>query len=547
MLDNSIAARGVAEWIRAFTIEMVERPLPARQPLADASLWRIIAQTGFPLRMRLEEELSRCRAGSGVAVCLPGDLTTSNLRLLLLGARLALGQQPPKRFVIIQQRDCAASFARSFHLEAPDLSASVITLAMREAHLGLVRDEIDRATRYSEAHYDESGKRFERVLRPLDLAQAHGASPLNSSDVLLVTGGGTGISAECAIALARDTGCKLALIGLTSPKEDAEVRKTLEKLRRMKVTHTYMRADVRNPSSIRRALGKVIKTMGPVTALIHGAGINRPCLAATLDESTFLETVYTKVEGARNVLAAIDTNRLRLFVSFSSVLACMGMPGQAHYALANEWLSLLTEEFGDAHPKCRCLAVEWSPWSQAGMVHRMGYEPSLAKAGISAIRPEVGTGMLQSLLSANLPKVRVVVMGRQGENPTLRFENEAPADMHFLRRVQLYYPGVELVAEAELEMQDDEARPGSAPDRPVSLLRSIAAGAMREAAGLVMGRNSPPMLKRVFVYHPLIASGEAPVTLQIAALATEPNKIEVVVRSSETGFQKEHVRSLWSY
>jgi enediyne polyketide synthase len=70
---------------------------------------------------------------------------------------------------------------------------------------------------------------------------------------------------------------------------------------------------------------------------------------------------------------------------------------------------------------------------------------------------------------------------------------------------------------------------------------------MREAAGLVMGRNSPPMLKRVFVYHPLIASGEAPVTLQIAALATEPNKIEVVVRSSETGFQKEHVRSLWSY
>jgi hypothetical protein len=55
------------------------------------------------------------------------------------------------------------------------------------------------------------------------------------------------------------------------------------------------------------------------------------------------------------------------------------------------------------------------------------------------------------------------------------------------------------------------------------------------------------MLKRVFVYHPLIASGEAPVTLQIAALATEPNKIEVVVRSSETGFQKEHVRSLWSY
>ena len=61
--------------------------------------------------------------------------------------------------------------------------------------------------------YDTSGQRREPVWRLLPLSDESTALPLGSDDVLLVTGGGKGITAECALSLARETGTRLALFG----------------------------------------------------------------------------------------------------------------------------------------------------------------------------------------------------------------------------------------------------------------------------------------------------------------------------------------------
>jgi hypothetical protein len=58
--------------------------------------------------------------------------------------------------------------------------------------------------------------------------------------------------------------------------------------------------------------------------------------------------------------------------NFSSIIARIGLRGEADYALANEWLSRLTEEFQSSHPNCRCRAVERSVWSGVGMGQRLG-------------------------------------------------------------------------------------------------------------------------------------------------------------------------------
>jgi hypothetical protein len=70
------------------------------------------------------------------------------------------------------------------------------------------------------------------------------------------------------------------------------------------------------------------------------------------------------------------------------------MRGEAHYALANEWLALLTERFHAAHPACRCLAIEWSVWAGVGMGERLGRLDALVHDGITPIRLEEGVSLL---------------------------------------------------------------------------------------------------------------------------------------------------------
>ena len=86
----------------------------------------------------------------------------------------------------------------------------------------------------------------------------------------------------------------------------------------------YVSADVTDEKAVQEAVQEVEAALGPVTAILHGAGINVPQLLHSLDETAFLRTLGPKVLGARNVLAAVDLNRLRLFVTFGSIIARTG-------------------------------------------------------------------------------------------------------------------------------------------------------------------------------------------------------------------------------
>ena len=76
---------------------------------------------------------------------------------------------------------------------------------------------------YAEARYSSDGKRWEPVLRPLELEMDECELPLTAHDVLVVTGGARGITAECALRLARESGARLAIFGLSQPTADDEI------------------------------------------------------------------------------------------------------------------------------------------------------------------------------------------------------------------------------------------------------------------------------------------------------------------------------------
>jgi enediyne polyketide synthase len=538
---------GVDSWIRSFSVELLERALRRRRQRGGGvggHGWRVIAPADHPLRDVIGRALADTAEGGGVVLCLPPHPDERHVALLLDAARAVLDAGQASRFVLVQHSGGGAAFARTLHLETPDTTTCVVDVPYDHPRAAeWISAEASAAEGYSEAHYDACGRRREPVLRLLALPDQAGAPTLGPRDVLLITGGGKGIAAECGIALARETGVPLVLLGRSKPDADAELAANLDRIASSGVRCRYVEADVTDAAAVRAAIRVAETELGPVTAIVHGAGSNVPQLLRSLDEPAFLRTLAPKLQGARNVLAAVNPDRLRLFVTFGSIIARTGMRGEADYAVANEWLARLTERWQAEHPDCRCLAVEWSVWSGVGMGQRLGRVDALMQQGITPITTDEGVRWLSRLVRQRFPSVRVVVTGRFGEPPTLQLERPELPLLRFLERPRVYYPGVELVADVELTPDTDPYLKDHVFRGDKLFPAVIGLEAMAQAAMAVMGSSGPPTFEDVRFARAIAVPDGSAVTIRLAALVREPGRVEVVLRSAETAFHVDHFRA----
>ncbi|OQY28229.1 MAG: hypothetical protein B6244_07860 [Candidatus Cloacimonetes bacterium 4572_55] len=262
------------------------------------------------------------------------------------------------------------------------------------------------------------GKRFRLEFEPRPFPKDPIASQLTPKDVILISGGARGVTAACAIELARWTQSKLALIGrspepteepnwlsgLTSEREikraivnqseqklspkavekkfrsvmtNREIHRTLSRILELTAqsggTVLYRSVDVRDKKATIEVLKDIQKNLGKITALIHGAGViaDRRIEDKTVEQ---FDRVYdTKVIGLRNLLSGLGDSQLKALALFSSTTARFGRIGQADYAAANEVLNKIAQLEAQTRRGCRTVSINWGPWA-GGMV-----TPSLEK------------------------------------------------------------------------------------------------------------------------------------------------------------------------
>jgi enediyne polyketide synthase len=541
---------GAGQWVRAFSVELVPevaRPQPRASVAGD---WQVFAPPGHPLAAGVADALRAAGLGDGVLLCLPGDCDERHIGLMLDAAHAALAHTQPCRFVAVQDRRGAAGLAKTLHLEAPAIATSVISLPMAaglpvaDAAARVVAD-VAATTGFSEVCYGEDGTRLVPRLRLVDAAPGPGdpgEPPLGSGDLLLVTGGGKGITAECALALAQQTGAAVGLLGRSDPAADADLRANLARMSAAGVTYRYLRADVTSADQVAAAVQQLAAELGPVTAVLHGAGRNQPVPLAKLDEPAFRETLAPKITGLEAVLAAVDPDRLRLLISFGSIIGRAGLRGQADYATANDWLTELTRRFAEAHPSCRCLSLEWSVWAGAGMGERLGVVESLAREGINAISVDQGIEMLGDLTTRPDLPVPVVIMSRAGDLPTITLEPRELPLGRFLDRPRVYYPGIELVSEAELSVDTDPYLADHLLDGERLFPAVLGMEAMAQVAAALVPPTGALTFENVEFLRPIVAPADGSITIRLAAL-NRGGSVDVVIRSSDTGFQADHFRA----
>lgn len=537
---------GLDSWVRAFKVELVRVGPAQRSNIHESGSWQVLSAPEDRFAESLQAELTGKEFGEAVVVCLPRERNETVIDLLLQAGRLALAAKKQTRFILVQQGKSAASFARTLYAEAPRIDVCVITIppAHSQATAWVITEGL-AAKGYVEVQYDETGRRYAPVVRPLELTHQSGTLPLSRQDLIVVTGGGKGITAECALALAKESGARVVLVGQAQPESDEELSTNLNRFAAAGIDFRYFSTDVTDAARVRRLIRNVETELGPVTGILHGAARNVPQLLSTLDGASFRRTVAVKVEGARNLLAAIDPEQLRLLVTFGSVIARTGLPGEADYGLANEWLAQLTEEWGLVHPSCRCLTVEWSVWSGQGMGARLG-RTRLLQQGVTPISPEQGVDVLRELLVQPLPIVPVVVMGRFRDLPTFRIERPELPFLRFLEEPVTYFPGVELIADFKLATDSDPYVNDHQFQGERLFPAVMGLEAMVQVAMALAGSSELPVLEDVRFDQPVITPAAKSLRVRVVALRQGP-KVAVALRSTATGFQVNHFQARCSF
>ena len=506
--EESRFADGVENWLRTFRIDDVPTPISAKIRRKAEPNWRILG--GDDVVAKHFETVG----GQGIVAILPKDDPEACMELLLQCRDIQDGE----RLVIAQAAPCGSGFARTLHIERPHVSVRIVnSLDVEE-----IAAEAEATGDFCEATY-RAGVRYEPRVRATG-NESRGALPLADTDTLLVTGGGKGIGFETALAFGRETGAKLILLGRSN--DDDELRANFARLDAAKVRYEYVVADVTKP---------LARRFDDVTAILHAAGTNAPALLDAMDAEMFRKATTPKLDGLTNVLNAVDQDTLKLLVTFGSVIARTGMRGEAHYAFANEWLARRTEEFGEAHPRCRAICIEYSVWSGMGMGERLGTVDMLRRQGITPIAPDEATQLALQLAAAP-PASHVMACGRLGDAATIRFDASETPMLRFLEQTRIHIPGVELIADSELSTRNDPYLTDHAFGGEPLFPAVVGMEAMAQVAKTVAGAL-PSRIENLELLHPVTQS-----TVRIASLL-EGDSVKLALRSSATQYKLDHFRT----
>jgi enediyne polyketide synthase len=531
---------GVDSWIRILGVKLLEKPLRVK-PLRSAGNWKFVGNDESFSSDELQEQFLSV-AGEGLVCCVPAERNLSTASFLVQSAQTAL-KQGLRQIIFVQHAPIAGALGRTLYLENPKLKVVVVNVPVN--HPSSTRWVADEAAAHAnhcfvEAHYDNDGVRREQRLVLMWPQSTATCGALNTADVLLVTGGGKGIAAESAFHLARLSGCRLALMGRSDPATDRELTSNLERFTQAGIVFRYFAGDLTNRDSVRSAFQGFQTELGPITAVLHGAGNNHPKRLEEVTTADLDQVLAPKVTGLLNLLDNVEPEKLRLLVTFGSIIARSGLHGEAHYGLANEWLNVAVEQWGQTHPQCRCLNLEWSVWGGIGMGQRLGVLDSLVRQGITPLPLDGAIEHLKAMIAWKEAPSAAIITGRFGNLPTLKFDQPVLPLLRFLEHPRLYLPGIELVVDADLSV-DSDAYVAEHTFQGEQLFPAVMGmEAMAQIAKALEQTDGPPSFRNLRFARPIIIPHHESVTIRIAALRRRPGVVSAVIRCSNTGFQVDH-------
>lgn len=324
-----------------------------------------------------------------------------------------------------------------------------------EAMLDALDDELRCHEFRQEVGRAADGKRWGLTSELTRSVVTENRCPLGTNDVLLVSGGGRGVTSSCIIELSKRVNCTIVLLGrgqiLEEHSDDAETAKvtelkdmknlfarrfkaqghkggfaaiekkaravlaqremlgTMAKIRATGNRVYYYSCDVNDRENMAGTMAKIQQEVGKITGVVHGAGIVSDSKIWNKDMKSFRRVFDTKYKGLNNIMDNVDKDSLKLLVMFSSLSGYFGNDGQIDYVSANEYMDKYAYYIRNRYPNCRATAINWGAWNGGMMYIDDLYISTLKEKGYILIPLEVGANYFANDFLMGLPSAQILI------------------------------------------------------------------------------------------------------------------------------------------
>jgi len=453
------------------------------------------------------------------------------------------------------------AFLGSLHLENPAEKIRVLEFSRTGDAAGFMRkivEEIHAKEVFIMAAFDSN---FRRCVPLLELIEPDAFDERKivwtGKDVVLVTGGARGITAECALAFAIKTGVKLALVGSTVLiDKDEEIQKVLQRYRENGITFRYYACDISQKASVFDLKKRIEQDLGVITGVIHGAAVNRPRRVEQVSLNEAINEIAPKLLGAVNICDILKDNPPKLFAGFGSIIGITGMMGNAWYGFSNEILNLVLQQFKYSTRITEIITFAFSIWSEVGMGARMGSLAALSNMGIHSIPKSRGVEHFMQLMERDCGEDQVIVTSRMGNLDILRNRPGLKSQKaRFLEEILFYEKGVEIEARAVLTLDKDPYLKDHVYKGTCLFPTVFGVEAMAQAVSSVMGISEFDSLQieNILLNYPITVDPDESTEIHIRALIQDKpdNRGEIRVNAgitvAQTGFLKNHFEAAFVF
>lgn len=191
-----------------------------------------------------------------------------------------------------------------------------------------------------------------RVVKPPLIDHPPYGPDLFAGQVVLVTGGGTGMGFAMARAFAQG-GATVAVMGRSLDKAEPAAERLAADYG---VATLALRCDVRHADQVAAAFDAVEQRFGPVTLLANNAGANFPILAEEISRNAWNAVTRIAIDGTFLCSTEFARRRIALgeggaIINNSAQYIWTGFPGDAHSAAAKTAQATMT----------KAMARDWAP------------------------------------------------------------------------------------------------------------------------------------------------------------------------------------------
>ncbi|MFI2435997.1 SDR family NAD(P)-dependent oxidoreductase [Streptomyces sp. NPDC018693] len=338
------------------------------------------------------------------------------LSTLHLVRALTDGQAAPRLFVVVRgtqavgdstevtrpQQALAWGFGLTVAQEHPELATTLIDLPPTggENALWTQLRHADDERLVALRHSGRFVPRLRRARPDTDGRVADGP--------YLITGGLGGLGRVVAERLVGRGVRRLALLSRGTPDRDAA--RWIAGLQERGTTVHLARADVADRDGLTAALDAVRRAAGPITGVVHAAGILDDATLANLTDTHVRRVLAPKVLGTALLTELVPESEH--FVLFASAAGLLGSAGQGPYAAANAFLDAWAHHL--AHTGRRALSLDWGAWSGVGMVAADATRAAgTGRSGLVALSPQEGGELFDRVLTTGHRQLAPLALDRE--------------------------------------------------------------------------------------------------------------------------------------